>query len=92
MVEGRQDCARDQPRVRRALGRGAEEHDRIGRVAAVRMEVVLDDADMAVAQRIGERHQVQRFAEIAISGLLCWPHVRKELHAELHGFLPCAAL
>ena len=47
------------------------------------MEVVLDLADVGVAQFVGEAAEMHRLAEVAIGGLLVWTHARKEIQSEL---------
>ena len=68
VVEDRQHRAGDQPRSLRALRRGGEEDDRVGAVAAIGMEIVLDGADMAPAVAIGK---LGRGA--GIRSKYCWP-------------------
>ena len=84
MVEGRQYRAGHQPRSPCPLRRGREKHDRVRAVAAVMVEIVLDDADMAEAQPVGFLGKVERFLEILFPRFLLGPHIGKELHAELH--------
>ena len=64
VIECRQDSAGDKPRPARALRRRGEKHDRVRTAAAVMVEVVLDDADMAETQPVGLLRQVERFPEI----------------------------
>ncbi len=85
VVEDRQHRPGHQPRLARPHRRRRQEHDRVGAVAAVVMKIMLDDADMAVAEPIGLFRQVQRFAEIGFRRFFIRPDVGKELHAELHG-------
>jgi len=84
MIEHRQQGAGHQPHVLRALRQRRQEDDRIGRVAAVRLEVVLDGACVGEAERVGFLRQRERFGEIVLGALLPGPDAGKKLHAELH--------
>src|SRR5437762_7343736 len=84
MIEGRQYRAGHQPRSPCPLRRGREKHDRVRAVAAVMVEIVLDDADMAEAKPVGLLGKVERFLKILFARLLLGPDVREKLHAELH--------
>ena len=87
VVEHGQHGASDQPRLAGALGGGGEKEHRIGAVAAIAMEIVLDDPHMAVAEPVAQPDQFEAFREILRAGLLPRPDIRKELHAEFHGRL-----
>ena len=88
VVEYRQHRAGDQARRLGALGRGGEENDRVGRIAAVRVEIMLDRADMAPAVAVAKIDQPQAFVEILRAAFLLRPDTGEELHPEIHGALP----
>ena len=85
IVERRQYRAGDQPRLPRPLRRGGQEDDWVRAVAAIIMEVMLDDADMGEAEPVGLLGKVQRFPEIGFARFLLGLHIGEKLHAELHG-------
>ena len=64
-----------------------EKHDRIGAIAAVGLEIVLDGAHMGEAQPVRLLGNVQAVAEVIAPRLLPRRHIGKELQAELHGAL-----
>ncbi len=84
VVEGRQDRARDQPGGLGPLGGGRQEDHRVGAVTAVMVEIVLDDADVAVAIAVHQVDQRQALVEIDVGRLVLGPHVGKELDPEFH--------
>src|SRR6516162_1424957 len=87
VVEHRQHRAGHQPGAPRALGGGAEKHDRVGAVAAVGLEIVLDRADMREPQPIPLLRNIEAVAEVIAARLLLRRYIGKELQAELHGAL-----
>ena len=52
------------------------------RVAAPRMKIVLDNANVRIAVAVTQSNQIQRIGKIMLSGFLFRRHVRKELHPE----------
>src|SRR5579859_6318995 len=84
VIERRQHRAGDEPRPLSALRRGGEEDDRVGAIAAIVVEVMLDDADVRVAEAVRLFGNVERLAEILLSRAILGSHVGEELHAELH--------
>ena len=70
MVEDWQHRAGDQPGLARALGGRGQEECRIGAVAAVRLEVVLDRPDMAEAELVEQVDECERLGEIGLGRLL----------------------
>src|SRR5215208_3543256 len=85
MVEGRHHGPGHQAHVRRTLGSGAEEDDRVGTGAAVGLEVVLHDAHRRETKLVGALDQVQALREILRTRLLLGQEAWKEIHAEPHG-------
>src|SRR5438552_598570 len=69
MVEGRQYRAGHQPRSPCPLRRRREKHDRVRAVAAVMVEIVLDDADMAEAEQVGLLGEVEGVPAMGLDGL-----------------------
>ena len=84
LVEGGQHGAGDQPGLLRHHGCGGEKDQRIGAIAAVGMEVVLDLPDVRVAEFVGQAAQVHGFAEILLRRLLVRADAGKEVQSELH--------
>src|SRR5437764_2546601 len=84
VIERRQHRAGDEACMARPLRCRGEEHDRVGAVAAVMMEIMLDDADMAEAELVRLFGEVERFLEIGFARFLFGLHIGEELNAELH--------
>ncbi len=89
MVEHRQHRAGHHPHPLRALRHGAQEHDRIGAVAAVSGEIVLDRAPMMKAELVGLLGDRERFRVVGLGALVGMVDCRKKLHTELH-LAPCS--
>src|SRR6185437_5386295 len=92
VVEDRQHRAGDQLRLLAALGCGRQEQQRIGRIAAIRVEIMLHGADMAPAVGIGELAESQAFVEILLARFLRRADIGKELHPEIHEAPPNSAV
>ncbi len=86
MIENRHDGSGDEPRAPGARRGGGEEDDRVGRIAAVALEIMLDGADMGKAERVGFLGDGERFREIGARALLLGSDAGEELHSELHVF------
>ena len=69
---------------RGAHRRRRQEHDGIGAVATVILEIMLDGAHMAVAERVDVTDQLKALGEIDIGRLRRGSDVGKELNAEFH--------
>src|SRR6516162_11349824 len=88
MIEDGQHRARYQAGMARALCRGGQEHDRVRAIAAVVMEVMLDNTDVREAEPVASLGERQRLVKILCRRFLLGFDVRKELDAEFHGRLP----
>ncbi len=89
MIEHRQHRSGDEPHRFRALRHGGEEDDRIGAIAAVSREIVLDGARVVKAQLVrlfGDREQFRVIVRRALVGMI---DGGKKLHTELH-VAPCS--
>ena len=84
MVEDRQKRAGDETRSCRALRRRRQEHDRVRAVAAIAVEIMLDGADMAVAELVHQIDEAERFVPIDLRRLLLRAGIRKKLEPEMH--------
>jgi hypothetical protein len=87
-IERREYRASDQPHLRRALRHRSEKDQRIGAVAAIGLKVVLDLADVGVAEFIGQAREMKCLAEILLGGLLRRIDAGEEVEAELHSSIP----
>ncbi len=83
MVEHRQHGARDQTHLLRALRGSGQEQQRVGRVAAVGGEVVLDHAHVRVAEVLAKLAQIERIVKIRFRRDLVSDR-REELQTEFH--------
>src|SRR5262249_39881881 len=84
VVEHRQHRAGDEAQRLRALRRGGEKDDRIGAIAAVTGEVVLDGADVPEAQCLRFFGNRKRFGVVFGGALVGMIDGGKKLYAELH--------
>jgi hypothetical protein len=84
VVEHRQHRAGDEAHRLRALRRGGEKDDRIGAIAAVTGEVVLDGADVPEAQCLRFFGDRKRFGVVFGGALVGMIDGGKKLYAELH--------
>ena len=84
VVEHRQHRAGDEAQRLRALRRGGEKDDRIGAIAAITGEVVLDGADVPEAQCLRFFGDRKRFGVVFGGALVGMIDGGKKLHAELH--------
>ena len=84
VVEGRDACPGYQPRGLRALRGGREKQQRVWAVAAIVMKVVLDRADVRVAERLRALDDLEAVAVVLRRRLVLRAYVGKELHAEFH--------
>ena len=84
VVEGRHDRAGDEPHVFGARRRRRQKHDRIGAIAAIALEIMLDRARVGVAERLGLLGDGEAFGKIIRGALVAWPEIGKKLYAELH--------
>ena len=84
VVEGRHDRAGDEPHVLGARRRRRQEHDRIGAIAAITLEIMLDRTRVGIAERLGLLGDSEAFGKILRGALVARPEIGKELYAELH--------
>ena len=84
MVEDRQNRAGDQTSSARALGSGGQKKHRVRAVAAIMMEIMLDDPDVSEAEIIRLFREGERLPKILGPSLLFRLDVGKELYPELH--------
>src|SRR5690349_11814013 len=92
IVKDREDRAGDELRLLAALGRGGQEQQRVGRIAAIGIEIMFDGADMTPAVGIGELAEAQAFVEILLARFLRRADIGKELHPEIHEAPPNSAV
>src|SRR5437764_8726330 len=92
MIEGGQHGTRYQTGAARALGGRRQKQHRVWAVAAVIMEIMLDDPDMSEAEIIRLFREGERFPKILGPSFLFRLDVGKELYPELHFRSPRAAL
>src|SRR6185437_4200038 len=92
VVEDGKHRAGDQPHAPCALRGGGQEQHGVGAVAAVIVEIMLDDAGMGEAESFGFLGDVERFGEIVARRFLLGLHVGKELDAEFHRCLPLRSI
>ena len=88
MIEHRQHRPGDEPHAARALRQRRQEDDRVGAVAAVAIEVMLDRARMREAELLGLRGDGEAFGKINVGALLARVDLGKKLHTELHRAAP----
>ena len=84
IVEHRQHRAGDEPDGPRDRGGGAEEDQRVGAVAAIRMEVVLHRPHAGIAELLGVLRELQRLIPILRGRFLIRADRREELDAKFH--------
>src|SRR5262249_42935381 len=84
IVEGRHHRAGDQPHLSGTRGRRRQEHDRVRAIAAIALEIMLNRARVAIAERVGLLGDGEALGEILRGVFVAWPEIRKELNAELH--------
>ena len=84
VVEDGEHRAGDEPHRRRARRRGGQEDERVRRVPAVVVEVVLDGADVREPERLGLLGEPQRLVEVLARRRRLGPDGWEELNAELH--------
>ena len=84
IVEHRQHRPGDEARLGAAHGCRSEEHDRVGAVAAVGVEIMLDRTHVRVTEVVAFVHQRERVLPVGLGRFLGRAHVGKELDSELH--------
>ncbi len=84
MVEHWEHRAGDEPHRRRASRRGGEEDERVRRVSAVVVEVVLDGADVREPEGLGMLGEQERLREVLAGRRGLGPDRWEELNTELH--------
>ena len=84
MIEDRQNGAGHQTGPARALGGRRQKNHRVRAVAAIIMEIMLDDPDVSEAEIIGLFREGERLSKILGPGFLFRLDVGKELYPELH--------
>ncbi len=84
IVERRHDRAGDEAYLLCARCHRRQKQDRIGAIAAIALEIVLDRARMGVAERLGLFGDGKAFREIRGSAFVARPEIGKELNAEPH--------
>ena len=91
MIEDGQHGASYQTGLARALGGRRQKNHRVRAVAAIMMEIMLDDPDMSEAEIIRLFRKSERLSEILCPSFLFRLDVGKELYPELHFRSPRAA-
>ena len=66
VVEHRQHRAGDEPDGARDCCGGAQKYQRVGAIAAIRMEIVLDRSHVAVPKSLRQRGELQRVAPVLL--------------------------
>ncbi len=91
MIEGGQYGTRHQTGLARALGGRRQKDHRVRAVAAIIMEIMLDDPDVSEAAIIRLFREGERLSEILCPSFLFRLDVGKELYPEFHFRSPRAA-
>ena len=84
IVERRHDRAGDEPHFFGARCRCRQKHDRVGAIAAIALEIMLDRTRMRIAERLGLFGDGEALGKILRGALVARPEIGKELNAELH--------
>ena len=84
MIERRDHRPGDRPHALGARGDRREQHDRIGGMAAVIVEIMLDRLDRGKAERVGVLAHAQALRVELRRALLLRPERGKEIDAEFH--------
>ena len=87
VVERRHDRAGDQPHFLGARRRRRQKHDRIGAIAAIALEIMLDRARVGVAERLGLFGDGEALGKILRGAFVARPEIGEELNAELHAIV-----
>ena len=88
IVERGQYGTSHQARVLRALRRGRQKHNRVRAVTAVSVKVMLDRADMGVAQRVAQIDGAQRFVPVIPSRFFGFGHIGEKTDSEFNRARP----